>query len=408
MKLLWSSDNPILSTGYAMVTRNLLNRFKQANIETHCFGHQSMVGNTIHYGKIGNNYLDFPIYNPIFFQENWGNKGSLVYWNNIIKPDIQAFLCDSFMIKHMFDPKYEKDKDKKIVEYTEASKLVGKKLFYFPFDSQEVYEDAKPAIEGMDILVAMSKSSHHTLKKDMGKDSFYIPHGVNTHIFRPLPDSIIQPLRKQNGWDKDTFVIGCVARNQTRKMLTRLIDAFNIFQKGKDNVILFFHCHPNTPEGYNMASYSNKLGLKKKVIYSGLVSPYATVSESQVNLIYNMMDVHVLPTSGEGFGLPIIESMSCGVPNICTDYTTARELIRNHGEVARVNDFVNGGWNSQRALVDVEDLAKKISKLWWDKKLRQKYSEAGRKFILKNHTWEKCTRAWLELFEFGEIKEKFL
>ena len=39
------------------------------------------------------------------------------------------------------------------------------------------------------------------------------------------------------------------------------------------------------------------------------------------------MDVHALPTGGEGFGIPTVEAMSCGVPNVICNYTTSYELV---------------------------------------------------------------------------------
>ena len=403
-KLLWCSDHPILPTGYAQVTRNLLSRFKQANIESHCFGFQ-LGGTTLHWCKTNNMYLDFPIYHPAFLGENYGDKGSIVYWNNNIKPDITAFLCDSFMIKHLFDVKYKEEGDK-LVKYFEKDKLVGKKLFYFPFDSQDVYTEARPVVEGMDIRVAMSKFGQKILKEQTGLDSFYIPHGVDTNIYRPLPKSIIEMIKKENNWDKK-FVVGCVARNQSRKQLTRLIEAFKIFAENKDDVVLFMHTHPHDPAGNNLIDFSKKIKIENKIVYSGMVSPFLGVPQSQMNVVYNCMDIHVLPTTGEGFGLPIIESMSCGVPNLCTEYTTAKELLEGHGEMAKITTFVSGDKNTDRAFVDVEDLAKKMDKLYYDKNLRERYSVDGRKFVLDNFNWEKVVRAWLELFEWGEIKEKF-
>jgi len=350
-------------------------------------------------------YLDFPIYHPAFLGENYGDKGSIVYWNNNIKPDITAFLCDSFMIKHLFDVKYKEEGDK-LVKYFEKDKLVGKKLFYFPFDSQDVYTEARPVVEGMDIRVAMSKFGQKILKEQTGLDSFYIPHGVDTNIYRPLPKSIIEMIKKENNWDKK-FVVGCVARNQSRKQLTRLIEAFKIFAENKDDVVLFMHTHPHDPAGNNLVDFSKKIKIENKIVYSGMVSPFLGVPQSQMNVVYNCMDIHVLPTTGEGFGLPIIESMSCGVPNLCTEYTTAKELLEGHGEMAKITTFVSGDKNTDRAFVDIEDLAKKMDKLYYDKNLRERYSVDGRKFVLDNFNWEKVVRAWLELFEWGEIKEKF-
>lgn len=357
-------------------------------------------GATIHWMKAGDNYLDFPIYHPIWLDEWYGNKGSIVFWNNQIKPDYQCFLCDSFMIKHLFEAKYDGDK-----KFFEKDRLLGKKLFYFPFDSQDVYTEAKPVIEGMDMLVAMSKFSQGVLKKDMGKDCFYIPHGCDTNIYRPIARTVIDNIRKENGWE-NKFVVGCVGRNQGRKMMPKLFDAFKIFSEGKDTV-LFLHCHPKDPAGHDLVDYAKKIGIDKNVAYSGLISPYIGFPEAQVNVAYNCMDIHVLSTSGEGFGLPIIESMAAGIPNICPDYTTGKELLEGRGELAKVATYITGEKNTDRAVVDAEDLAKKMEKLYQDKNLRERYSKEGREFVLRNLSWEKVTRAWIELFELGEIREKF-
>jgi len=54
----------------------------------------------------------------------------------------------------------------------------------------------------------------------------------------------------------------------------------------------------------------------------------ALTEEGMANL-YNMMDVFVLPTAGEGFGIPTLEAMSCGVPICVTNYTTGWELVKS-------------------------------------------------------------------------------
>jgi len=405
MKLLWCSDHPVIPTGYGQVTRNLLFNFKKSGIDTHCFGFQGF-GQTINNMTINNEIVNYPVYSQLAFGENYGDKGSIVFWENQLKPDVTAFLCDSFMIKHLTDERIDKNKDGKseIVKWINGIK--SKKLIYFPFDSDTVYEDAKPIQEAMDIRVAMSKYSQKVLKKDTGLDSFYIPHGCDTSIFRPLNKDKIADVRKQNKWE-DKFVVGCVARNQTRKQLTRLYDAFKIFAQDKDDVILFMHTSPVDNAGPNLIEYSKQIGISEKIVYTGLKSPVVGFPPQQVNLVYNTMDVHVLPTTGEGFGLPIIESMAAGTPNICTDYTTSRELLEGHGEFAKIKSFVTGDKSTNRALVDTEDLAKKIEKLYNNQKLREKYSKTGREFVLQHYTWEKAIRMWLDLFEFGEIHEKY-
>jgi glycosyltransferase involved in cell wall biosynthesis len=45
--------------------------------------------------------------------------------------------------------------------------------------------------------------------------------------------------------------------------------------------------------------------------------------DANLNEIYNLFDVMVLPTIGEGFGLPMLESMAAGTPVIATNFTRA-------------------------------------------------------------------------------------
>ncbi|NCQ29488.1 MAG: glycosyltransferase family 4 protein, partial [Armatimonadetes bacterium] len=49
--------------------------------------------------------------------------------------------------------------------------------------------------------------------------------------------------------------------------------------------------------------------------------------------IYNLFDVMVLPTMGEGFGLQFLEAMACGIPVVATDCSAVTELLEGRGEL---------------------------------------------------------------------------
>ena len=53
------------------------------------------------------------------------------------------------------------------------------------------------------------------------------------------------------------------------------------------------------------------------------------VTDEMIAHRYRQMDLFVMPTKGEGFGIPLIEAQACGVPVVTTDASTGPELCPN-------------------------------------------------------------------------------
>jgi glycosyltransferase involved in cell wall biosynthesis len=53
------------------------------------------------------------------------------------------------------------------------------------------------------------------------------------------------------------------------------------------------------------------------------------VPDDVLPLFYNVADVFVSPSLYEGFGLPLVEAMACGIPVICSDIEVFREVAGN-------------------------------------------------------------------------------
>jgi phosphatidylinositol alpha-1,6-mannosyltransferase len=65
------------------------------------------------------------------------------------------------------------------------------------------------------------------------------------------------------------------------------------------------------------------LGLANRVIFTGLFN------ESDKRDLYNLADVYVMPSRGEGFGFVFLEAMACGVPVIGSSVDGGREALRD-------------------------------------------------------------------------------
>lgn len=115
-----------------------------------------------------------------------------------------------------------------------------------------------------------------------------------------------------------------------------------------------------------------------------------------MNEIYNIMDVFLLLTTGEGFGIPIIEAMACEIPVLTTNYTTGPEIVEENmaGELVNVSDEILGGWHVDRAIPDIKDAAEKIIKFYNNPELRKEYGKNGRAAVLNYYSWDKISKKW--------------
>jgi glycosyltransferase involved in cell wall biosynthesis len=121
-----------------------------------------------------------------------------------------------------------------------------------------------------------------------------------------------------------------------------------------------------------------------------------------MNKVYNVMDVFFLSTSGEGFGVPIIEAMAAEIPVVVTDYTTTPELVLDDGQCGLAVPIYNeltGSWNVERGLINIEKAAQALTNLYDNKKTRERFGKTGRKKVLKQYTWKEVIRQWESFLE---------
>ena len=88
------------------------------------------------------------------------------------------------------------------------------------------------------------------------------------------------------------------------------------------------HCDPHDPEGTNLHSVVDMLGIRNSVVFSK-----DRIAFEDMNILYNMCDTVVNRSSNEGFGLPLLEAKMCGKPVIS---------IKTGGLTRQVEDYKTG------------------------------------------------------------------
>ena len=193
-----------------------------------------------------------------------------------------------------------------------------------PIDHDPIPRDIEERLRHATYPIAMSPHGFREMQR-VGLDrATYIPHGVDTHTFRPHPAN-----KGMFRVGDDTFVVGIVATNVEgldRKGWGPALQAFGRFHAAHPDSIIYVHASATRDDGgYDLITIAESLNFKLHVPDMWTLS--AGLPTLKMVELYNSFDVMMLLTRGEGFGIPLIESQACGIPVITTDFTAPSDLV---------------------------------------------------------------------------------
>jgi glycosyltransferase involved in cell wall biosynthesis len=260
-------------------------------------------------------------------------------------------------------------------------------LAYVPTDCAPLPRKALLGLLAADAVVAASYFGKSALEQALPEvEVGVVYHGVDCAIFRPLENR--SAVRAENGL-ADRFVVGFVGRNRPRKQLACLIKAFARFTSECPEAFLYLHT-TEEPDGWDVPGLLARYGLDQCAGITGDLSIKQGLTDEMLNLVYNLFDVFVLPSCGEGFGLPIVEAMAAGVPVVTTDHSTNKELVKGRGLLISPLTFITAPQlNAELPLPDEGDLAAKLTELYRDEALRDECSRLGLAYA-RDLSWRDC------------------
>ena len=241
-------------------------------------------------------------------------------------------------------------------------------------------------------LIAVSKATKEDLIKKVGVDAKNINviyEGINKYQNKAIVGEIKVNRLRQIDREKSNYFL-FVSTIQPRKNLKRLIIAYALFledlrKKNPKSNPLNLKSLPKlilaggkgwlSDEIYQLPK---KLGIEKDVKFLG------RVSDQQLTALYKNALAFVYPSLYEGFGLPILEAMSYGLPVITSNISSMPEVA---GDSAILVDPYK-----------VEEIRKGLAQIYQDKNLRQKLKLQGQQ-RLKQFSWTKSAKETLQLFE---------
>jgi len=144
-----------------------------------------------------------------------------------------------------------------------------------------------------------------------------------------------------------------------------------------------------------------RYNIENRVVFSP-IRYFDNFEYKDMNKVYNVMDIFLLTTSGEGFGVPTIEAMACEIPVVATDYTTTKELIVEDGVCGipvPICAEITGNWVVERAIMDLEKGAQALTALYSNRDGARLMGQEGRRKVLRQYTWDVVLPQWKALFE---------
>ena len=274
-------------------------------------------------------------------------------------------------------------------------------VYYHVWDNFPPPMFNRPSYLSNDHIVCISKVTHEIVKTVSPEvDSSYLPHAVNSEIFKPMSAEDRTKLRQEKGLDKK-FVCVWNNRNARRKQSGSLIYWFKEFldKVGHDKACLIMHTDVKDQHGQDLEAIIHELGLVKgEILFSTL-----KIGAPDLAMMYNMGDLTINISDAEGFGLATLESLSCGTP-ILVNMTGGLQEQVTDGE----NWFGIGLEPASKAIIgsqqvpyiyedrlNKDDFLNALTELYeMGHEKRSALGEAGRQYVQEKYNFENFAKEW--------------
>ena len=405
-RVLWLSDFAC-STGFARVAENIMAELLKTN------EYEFVVIGINHHGEpYDYDKWPFPIYPAIYaekalhdgkYQDVFGRQ-RLIDFLSTGEFDILFTLQDTFIIEQVAS----------VITSVRETLIDTKKkpfkwIFYYPVDGKLKENWITNSAGLADLPVSYTEFARRE-SAVWGCEPKIIYHGVNTKDFYPMDKEDIKKFKKEFFVDRaaDKFIVTNVNRNQRRKDIPRTIEIFKKFHDLRPNSLLYLHMNHNDVGGniLEMARYFGLEYLRDFVIPDNFNEQRGYPIEI-LNSIYNVSDVVMSTTLGEGWGLSSTEAMAVKTPIIFPNNTSLTEIIgADRGYLAECGkDMVCLGaedMNQFRPLTDVDSMVKGLLQIYDNYPEAMRRAEIAYSWV-QGLSWDKICKQWIEVFKEAEI-----
>jgi len=239
-----------------------------------------------------------------------------------------------------------------------------------------------------DVIITGSQSSKNDILDKLPVEAnkvVCIENGIDHIKFNPSELSEIEKNTILFKYSLPKEFILYIGGNDQHKNIPKLILGYSLLPKklkSKFPLVLGGGSFLKDPL---ISTLVDNLRIKEFVYFPGYIDDIDLPS------VLKLSHLFVFPSTHEGFGLPVLESMAVGVPVIGSGSSSIREIICN-------ND----------ALFDSHDensIAKKIHDVLTNPLIHESIKKNGL-FLSQNYSWNSAARKLLTLFESFDVSDK--
>ena len=252
------------------------------------------------------------------------------YWINFTLPKlIREYELDIFFTPYIFVPMFKRSW-KNVTVVADALTKTCKQYYSFHY---RTYMNilVPPSIKRSDAIITISQSA----KNDIAKSHKVSPNNIQVNYlwadnkFSPISLSETQKAMTLKKFNLPENYILFVSVLEERKNLDGIIKVSDILQsRGIDIKFVLVG-----REGFGFEKISSELEKRKNQIIH-----LKGINSEDLVLIYNLAKIFFFPSHYEGFGLPPLEAMKCGIPVISSDNSSLPEVVGDAGFLGNSND----------------------------------------------------------------------
>ena len=205
----------------------------------------------------------------------------------------------------------------------------------------------------------------------MVRDYYRLAPGEVERVYNGVDGAFFRPRAEIKKVPGRAIFVG--STEDRKKGVRYLLEALKVLEPPAHLVIVDGRRYPGRVYAQNLIL---ELGLQSRVIWREQISDEELVQE------YNLAEVAVVPSLFEGFGLPALEAMACGLPVVATTAGALPEVTGADGEAALLVPTR-----------EPEALARAIRRLLASPALRQRLGEQARRRAERNFSWDQAAAA---------------